>query len=58
MTQMENLFYLETQNGVQLNAVRTVSEWHKVFVDVSKDTIAKMLAWINDMEISEVDRDS
>ena len=58
MTQMENLFYLETQNGVQVNAVRTASKWHKVFVHVSQDTIAKMPAWIDEMEISEEDWDS
>ena len=56
MTQIENLFYLGMQNNVQVNAVRTASEWHKVFAHVSQDTIAKMPAWICDMEISEADK--
>ena len=58
MTQIENLFYLEMQNDVQVNVVRTASEWHKVFAHVSQDTIAKMPAWISDMEISEADKKS
>ena len=54
MTQIENLFYLEMKSGVEVNAVRTASEWLKVFAHASQDTIAKMPAWIGDMESQEL----
>ena len=58
MTQIENLFYLEMKSGVEVNAVCTTSEWHKGFAHASQDTIAKMPAWIGDMEISGADKQS
>ena len=58
MTQSENLFYLEMQNGVEVTAVGTTSEWLKVCAHASQDTIAKLPAWIEDMEISEAHKQS
>lgn len=58
MSQIENLFHLEMQKNLRVNPVRTGNELHKICAHVSKDIIAKMLAWIYDMEISAADSDS